>query len=537
MTEGERRLVGEVRERSRRQGLDPDAARAAEADALGAAHSDVVEHLAQHDPQQAQDWLNARAGTIGDPTKVDRLNRMLQPYVAEQQQEGLAELIRGTAGDLPAQHAAVDAMGLDPEIADGLKERLAGMTEGDRRTAEKEQDAAFARVMKAVSDPATQSLRSLSPSDYAMLTPERQDAVRAIMAANLRGEERRTALMPTEENQPWTDEHFGDSNLVAPIDADSQEQADDEASFGSKAPNDAYSGSLNTNINDSSGTILNANDDIGADFILAGRATGINFPMREEIIRYIRNNRSSIISTASLLDVPRTAIAAAIAEEYRTFGYAKDWGPDRWGWTYLNFSEDPNAYLERMYSLDEEAIKGGTVQNSDKSWGKAGKIRDPLKLDIGSGNFNFGTAMYLVKEYIKEHPGKADDPLNLKSYSGNFQNLYRDMMNDKTDIIVKLTGLRLREVKKIYIDLGSKYKSFNQKVKDSYEKGTATQRDMLLDFGYRNSLKRVKERIMKRKQYDDTHYDMPLRDNSINFFLYPLSPYQQFNEILKYDDI
>jgi hypothetical protein len=54
MTEGERRLVGEVRERSRRQGLDPDAARAAEADALGAAHSDVVEHLAHHDPQQAQ---------------------------------------------------------------------------------------------------------------------------------------------------------------------------------------------------------------------------------------------------------------------------------------------------------------------------------------------------------------------------------------------------------------------------------------------------------------------------------------------------
>ncbi|WP_157219048.1 hypothetical protein [Flavisphingomonas formosensis] len=52
VAEGERRLVGEVRGRSRRQGLDPDAASAAETDARGAAHADVVEHLAQHDPRQ-----------------------------------------------------------------------------------------------------------------------------------------------------------------------------------------------------------------------------------------------------------------------------------------------------------------------------------------------------------------------------------------------------------------------------------------------------------------------------------------------------
>ncbi|WP_157215717.1 hypothetical protein [Flavisphingomonas formosensis] len=127
VAEGERRLVGEVRGRSRRQGLDPDAASAAETDARGAAHADVVEHLTQHDPQRAQAWLNAHAGMIADPVEVDRLSRMMQPYVAEQQQEGLADLIRDEGGDLPAQHAAVDAMGLNPMIADGLKQRLTNM--------------------------------------------------------------------------------------------------------------------------------------------------------------------------------------------------------------------------------------------------------------------------------------------------------------------------------------------------------------------------------------------------------------------------
>ena len=185
---GEARLAGEVRGRSQREGLDPDAARAAAADALGAAHAHVVEQLAQHDPQRAQDWLDTHRETIGDPAQVDRLNRILRPYVAEQQQEGLADLIRSGAGDLPAQHAAVDAMGLDPVVADRLKHRLADMAEGDRRAAEKEQDAAFSRVMAAVLDPKTQSLRGIAPSDYDLLTPERQGIANALMAANLRGD-------------------------------------------------------------------------------------------------------------------------------------------------------------------------------------------------------------------------------------------------------------------------------------------------------------------------------------------------------------
>ncbi|WP_157216329.1 hypothetical protein [Flavisphingomonas formosensis] len=188
VAEGERRIIGEVRGRSRRQGLDPDATSAAETDALGAAHADLVEHLAQHDPQHAQGWLDAHGGMISDPAKVERLKNMLQPYVAEQQQEGLADLIREEGGDLPAQHAAVDAMGLDAPIADGLKQRLADMAEGDRRTAEKEQDAALSRVMAAVLDPEMQTLRGIPPADYYALTPDRLKMVNAVMAANLRGE-------------------------------------------------------------------------------------------------------------------------------------------------------------------------------------------------------------------------------------------------------------------------------------------------------------------------------------------------------------
>ena len=195
VAEGERRLMGEVRGRSRRQGLDLDAASTAEMDALGAAHSDVVEHLAQHDPQQAQEWLNARGGTIGDSAKIARLHRTIQPYVAEQQEERLADRIRRATNDLLAQHAAVDAMELHPATADGLKQRLADMAEGDRSAAEKEQDAAFSRVMAAVIDPTDPSLRDIS-ADYDRLTPENQDTVRAVMAAKLRGGDPMQNVMP-----------------------------------------------------------------------------------------------------------------------------------------------------------------------------------------------------------------------------------------------------------------------------------------------------------------------------------------------------
>jgi len=88
IADGERRLIGEVRGRSERQGLDSAAAEAADADARAQAHGEVVQRLVAHDPQRAQNWVNWHRGMLRDPATLDG---WLRPYVAEQDADGLAD--------------------------------------------------------------------------------------------------------------------------------------------------------------------------------------------------------------------------------------------------------------------------------------------------------------------------------------------------------------------------------------------------------------------------------------------------------------
>ncbi|WP_157216373.1 hypothetical protein [Flavisphingomonas formosensis] len=154
VAEGEQRLIGEIRGRSRRLGLDADAAGTAEAEALNKARADAADHLVAHDPQRARSWVDWHRGLF-DPATTERLDGWLRPYAAEQDAGPLA---------LSGQPDAADAAAPDAETQAVI-------------------DRSWAKVL----DPNAVSLRVIPPADHARLPAEHQAGIGAAIAANRRG--------------------------------------------------------------------------------------------------------------------------------------------------------------------------------------------------------------------------------------------------------------------------------------------------------------------------------------------------------------
>ncbi|WP_198350835.1 hypothetical protein [Flavisphingomonas formosensis] len=154
VAEGEQRLIGEIRGRGRRLGLDADAAGTAEAEALNKARADAANHLVAHDPQRARSWVDWHRGLF-DPATTERLDGWLRPYAAEQDAGPLA---------LSGRPDATAAAAPDAETRAVI-------------------DRSWAKVL----DPSAVSLRAIPPADHVRLPPEHQAGIGAAIAANRRG--------------------------------------------------------------------------------------------------------------------------------------------------------------------------------------------------------------------------------------------------------------------------------------------------------------------------------------------------------------
>jgi hypothetical protein len=182
-------LLGEVDGRSRRRGLDEAGMHQARLQALAAARAQVVEQLANVDPGKAQAWLDTHRADIGDPATLERLDRMLRPFVEEQQAERIADEIRASTSGLDAQIAGADGRELSPDLAVAVKESLQRRTRADDAATADAQKQAADKAWSIALDPAATSLRSIPPMLYATLAPGEQDAIRQAIAANARMED------------------------------------------------------------------------------------------------------------------------------------------------------------------------------------------------------------------------------------------------------------------------------------------------------------------------------------------------------------
>ncbi len=246
-----------------------------------------------------------------------------------------------------------------------------------------------------------------------------------------------------------------------------------------------------------------------------------NSASADDIIGYTNNHKDAINSTAAILGIPASAIAGSFGEEYRTFQPLKDPVVDLGGMLVVNNAtghtgESGDDILNELYAKDAQKIHGGVVQGS-----VASRITDPLRLDIGVGNFNFGTAMYLLKDYLAKNPSY---PLKLGQYSGHPAQLYNDMLDNKSDTFVKLVGLKIRQAQDFFMN--NEDLKIRDYAREYYTHLSPAQRDEMLDAFYRTS----KATLVHDAKTRNLH-PYPRREY-YQYFTDPRSPYQATSAIL-----
>ncbi|AZM81357.1 hypothetical protein EIP87_04780 [Pseudomonas aeruginosa] len=100
--------------------------------------------------------------------------------------------------------------------------------------------------------------------------------------------------------------------------------------------------------------------------------------------------------------------------------------------------------------------------------GAVAKIRHPVLVDLGRGNFKLATAITLLRAYYAEHP--SDDPLELKGYSNAYDRLAADIVESSSDVVAKLYGLMIREAEEWFVSksaYGDDWKNLSQEFKDA----------------------------------------------------------------------
>lgn len=121
--------------------------------------------------------------------------------------------------------------------------------------------------------------------------------------------------------------------------------------------------------------------------------------------------------------------------------------------THQEFLED-YEYLYENKGLDEH--------------GAVAKLRHPVLVDLGRGNFKLATAITLLRAYYAEHP--SDDPLELKGYSNAYDRLAADIVESSSDVVARLYGLMVREAEEWFVSkkaYGDDWKNLSQEFKDA----------------------------------------------------------------------
>ena len=145
-------------------------------------------------------------------------------------------------------------------------------------------------------------------------------------------------------------------------------------------------------------------------------------------------------------------------------------------------------------------------------------LADPLRLDIGFGNFNFGTAVHLVKEYLA-NPAYRDDPFNLRRYEGRLETLYADMRNESEPTLIALVGLKLADAQDFYLNgMPGEGRTIVRDLRSRYLSSTGAERDAWLVMAYRTSYTNIAAADPVTPMF---------RSGSYNYFYDPRSPYHR----------
>jgi hypothetical protein len=226
----------------------------------------------------------------------------------------------------------------------------------------------------------------------------------------------------------------------------------------------------------------------------------------------------------------------SIGEEYRTAKLFHDTVGDRVGQVTTNMTVGPffpsaNDALEANYADDRAKIRSGLAWQG----GAMSKISDPLKVDVGPGNINLGTALDLLKTYNANptNQGKGD-LFNLNRFNGRLDYFYEDLLNPKSKTSVYVAALKIADVRNFYLH-AEQYQGPSWTVsartakalRAAYLNSSGTARAELLNAGYKTAYSTLAKNAEKGK------FGPPPRDGWIDYFKDPLSPFKKQKAILR----
>ena len=119
-----------------------------------------------------------------------------------------------------------------------------------------------------------------------------------------------------------------------------------------------------------------------------------------EIVEFTDKHAEDALYAEYITGIPATATMASIGEEFRTLVAREPWDSilDDGAWWQQVCSGTTCFNPPMMYSTScRDSIRAEIASGEPWQGDRMNKVVDPLRIDIGPGNINFGTAMYMVE--------------------------------------------------------------------------------------------------------------------------------------------
>ncbi len=159
----------------------------------------------------------------------------------------------------------------------------------------------------------------------------------------------------------------------------------------------------------------------------------------DQILRLVDMYSTSALQMQNLIGGSSIAALGAILEEYNdryetlpdvlTQAFADYWA-----------TAHSNNHQEILQNFEYAQAQGAEWR---LSLGTAGKLLNPVMIDVGPGNIQIYTAINLLNEYVQKYPNS--DPLGLKQYNSNYSELASALANPLNNATVKLASLMVEK--------------------------------------------------------------------------------------------
>jgi len=132
----------------------------------------------------------------------------------------------------------------------------------------------------------------------------------------------------------------------------------------------------------------------------------------------------------------------------------------QWGADKFVLNSSLNSIKNSYEKLRDQPTLWDQIKN-----GSISKTSYVSSIDVGRGNVQIYTAIYLLEKYNQQYPNS--DPLNLKQYNNDYTKLVSDLINNEKSTTVYFAGLMVQNAAQWYQKNASNWNTLTQDQKDA----------------------------------------------------------------------